>query len=71
MNANKNKQNRFHLLAFTFPNLDFSMGYGRESKNQSNSRLKLCAKRLKGLLSFLLGGAAWRGAGSIGGRICQ
>ena len=27
--ANKNKQNRFHLLSFIFPNRGFSMGYNR------------------------------------------
>jgi hypothetical protein len=27
-NENKSKQNCFHLLSFSFPNLDFSMGYG-------------------------------------------
>jgi hypothetical protein len=32
-NANKNKQNSFHLLPFISPNRDFSMGYERRNKN--------------------------------------
>jgi hypothetical protein len=39
-NANKRKQNGFHLLSFIFPNRDFSMGYGRKNK-KIRLRLKL------------------------------
>jgi hypothetical protein len=41
----------------------------REKIKKIDSRLKLCAKRLRRLFLSLLRPEAWRGMGTIGGRI--
>jgi hypothetical protein len=53
-NPNKTKQKSLDFLGFIRPNRDFSMGYERKNK-KIHSRLRLCAKRLKQLLSSLHG----------------
>jgi hypothetical protein len=60
------KQNCLDFLGFIRPNRDFSMGYERKNK-KTDSRLKLCAKRLTRFSSpssvisaFFLGGHASR-----------
>jgi hypothetical protein len=44
-NGNKTKQNSFHLLAFIFPNGDFSMGYGRKNK-KNRARVSSCVQNV-------------------------
>jgi hypothetical protein len=43
-NANKNKQNSFHLLAFIFANRDFSKGYGQ--RNKKSTRVSGCVQNV-------------------------
>jgi hypothetical protein len=47
-NAPKKKQNGFHLLAFIFPNRDFSKGYGQRNK-QNPARVSGCVQNVSGL----------------------
>jgi hypothetical protein len=51
-NPNKTKQKSLDFLGFVRPNRDFSKGYERKIK-KIDSRLRLCAKRLKPLHMLL------------------
>jgi hypothetical protein len=62
-NPNKTKQKSLDFLGIVRPNWDFSMGCGQKNK-KIDSRLKLCAKRLKRFPLPSSAGAR-EGAGSI------
>jgi hypothetical protein len=65
-NPSKTKQNSLDFLGFIRPNRDLSMGYERKNK-KIDSRLKLCAKRLKRYFHpFLLSLRTGKVAGSSG-----
>jgi hypothetical protein len=52
-NPNKSKQKSLDFLGFIRPNRDFSMGYEQKNK-KIDSRLRLCAKRLRSIPTSLL-----------------